>query len=124
MKIHVGAPLLTLAIFFSFIELSSQYNKTLLKADTLTVADDLGLFWTITNKLDILVSDQHNQDIYGLIDNKDNKLVCALEKYEDDYWVRKLIVEGMQVKTTATAPYEWTDEDTDLYQLDFDKVLK
>ncbi|XP_033217141.1 uncharacterized protein LOC117172944 [Belonocnema kinseyi] len=124
MKIHVGAPLLTLTIFFSFIELSSQYNTTLLKDAVLTVADDMGLFYTITNGLDVLVSDKHNQNIHGLIDRKDNKLVCALEKYGDDYSVRKLMVEQTQVKSDASATFEWTDTDTKLYQLKFDKVLQ
>ncbi|XP_033217349.1 uncharacterized protein LOC117173077 [Belonocnema kinseyi] len=124
MKIHVRAPLLTLAIFFSFIELSSQYNKTLLKDAVLTVADDMGLFYTITNGLDVLVSDKHNQNIHGLIDKKNNRLVCALERYGDDYWVRKLMVGQTQVKSSASTTFQWTNADTKLYQLKFDKVLQ
>ncbi|XP_033216549.1 uncharacterized protein LOC117172582 [Belonocnema kinseyi] len=124
MKIHIGAPLLTLAIFFSFIELSSQYNTTLLKPDTVALSDQLNIFFTITNNLDILISDGHNQNIYGLRDDAQNIMVCALEKYGDDYWVRALKRDGKQIKLTGGNPYEWIQDDTDYYKLDFDKVLK
>ncbi|XP_033217837.1 uncharacterized protein LOC117173402 [Belonocnema kinseyi] len=123
MKIHVGALLLTVAIFISFIELSSQYNDEVLEADTWTLLDNLGIFFNVTNDLDILVSDGHNQKIFGLIDDVDNKLICALEKYMDDYWVRALMVGDKQVKADGSNTYEWTQADTDLYQLDFGKIL-
>ncbi|XP_033217954.1 uncharacterized protein LOC117173469 [Belonocnema kinseyi] len=124
MKIHIGAPLLTLAIFFSFIELSSQYNKELLLGDGITVPDNLGIFYSISNNLDILVSDGHNQDIYGLMHKKYKILVCALEKDGIQYWVRKLMAKGQQVKVYAKKTYAWTDADTDLYDLKFDEVIQ
>ncbi|XP_033216834.1 uncharacterized protein LOC117172749 [Belonocnema kinseyi] len=123
MKIHVCAPLFTLAIFFSFIELSSQYNDKVLVADKIILPDSLEIFFNVTNNLDILIKDGHNQENYGLIHYDFTTLVCVLELYDKKYWVRKLMVKSQQVKVDASQTYEWTKADTDLYKLDFDKEL-
>ncbi|XP_033217233.1 uncharacterized protein LOC117173001 [Belonocnema kinseyi] len=127
MKFHIGAPLLTLAIFFNFIELSSQYNKDLTK-DDMTIPDYLDIFYTMTDNLDVVAYDGHNAVVYGLIHTADgqfadDRLVCALEKDNDRYWARKLMVDGRQVTVDAANYYYWTDDDTSLYQIEFDKVI-
>ncbi|XP_033217916.1 uncharacterized protein LOC117173449 [Belonocnema kinseyi] len=120
---RIGALLLTLAIFYSFIGLSSQYNKDLLVNGTMALLDNLGIFFRITNNLDILVSDGHNKDIYGLIHDKYHLLVCALEPYDGQVWVRALMADGKQVKVDASTTYAWNKGDTDIYHLEFDKIL-
>ncbi|XP_033217262.1 uncharacterized protein LOC117173020 [Belonocnema kinseyi] len=123
MKINVGAPLLTLAIFFSFIELSSQYNTDILVDDDKTLPDNLGIFYSTKNRKDIVIIDGHNQITYGLIHDAKRTMVCALEIDNEKTWVRKLIAKGQQVKVDDTKTYPWNKNDTNLYKLDFDKEL-
>ncbi|XP_033216301.1 uncharacterized protein LOC117172457 [Belonocnema kinseyi] len=121
---HVGAPLLTLAIFFSFIELSSQQNEPTLTPDSMTLHDTLGIYYSITNKIDILIIDGHNEDTFGLLHEETGKLVCALElDSEDQVWVRKLMTDEGQVTADESKTYPWTQGDTDLYNLKFDAIL-
>ncbi|XP_033217785.1 uncharacterized protein LOC117173374 [Belonocnema kinseyi] len=127
MKIHVGAPLLTLAIFFSLIELSSQYNKDILGPEDMSIPDYLDIVYTITDDLDVVAHDGHNKVVYGLMHvgatPAENRVVCALERDGEKFWARKLMVQGEQVTVDAANFYSWTDQDTKSYQIEFDKVI-
>ncbi|XP_033217093.1 uncharacterized protein LOC117172906 [Belonocnema kinseyi] len=127
MQIHIGVPLLTLAIFFSFTKLSSQYNKDLLVPNNMSIPDYYDIFYTITDDIDIVAYNGHNVVVHGLIDAgatpSENILVAALEKDGDKYWARELIVDGEQVTVDGANYYYWTDQDTTTYQIEFGKVI-
>ncbi|XP_033216980.1 uncharacterized protein LOC117172840 [Belonocnema kinseyi] len=119
MKIHIAGPLLTLAIFFSFIELGSQYNTQVLKDGYLTLPGDKGIWYSITNDM-VDVTTGTNLTKYGLLhghvmvcilESESNKIVRALKRYND------------RVKVSANGYQFWSDADTELYNLDFDHTL-
>ncbi|XP_033216296.1 uncharacterized protein LOC117172456 [Belonocnema kinseyi] len=92
MKIHVGPPFFTLAIFFSFIELCSQYNEDILVDEKMNLPYNLDIFYSGKNSKDILISDGHNQETYGLIHDDYDILVCELETYDGQTWLQGLLV--------------------------------
>ncbi|XP_033216286.1 uncharacterized protein LOC117172450 [Belonocnema kinseyi] len=124
MKIHIGVPLLTLAIFFSFIELSSQYNSTALQPGSIELPDKLGLWFKVaTKEKKKAIKDGKNRVQPGLLDGQIQ--VCVLEVTTNfQNWVRKLMILNTQYKVDTKKSYLWTDDDTARYGLKFDKILE
>ncbi|XP_033217969.1 uncharacterized protein LOC117173477 [Belonocnema kinseyi] len=122
MKTNVGAPLLTLAIFFSFIELSSQYNKTVLVPGHLTLPDNKDISYTTYAGGVIQVKNGKNRAAYGLLDK--NVLVCILDTTRSPVYVRALLAGGKQVKATTGRVIKWTPADSAEYGLIFDQPIQ
>ncbi|XP_033217987.1 uncharacterized protein LOC117173487 [Belonocnema kinseyi] len=122
MKIHVGAPLFTLAFFFSFIELSSLYNTNRLIKDVLQLPDDKHIWYNTFNGI-IKIENGKNEYTYGLRDG--TTMVCELDLLQQETWVRALMIDNQPVKVDArnSNVYNFTKDDTNLYGIVFDLEL-
>ncbi|XP_033217015.1 uncharacterized protein LOC117172861 [Belonocnema kinseyi] len=122
MKIHISVPLFNLAIFFSFIEISSQYNTDSLGEQYVDLPIDMGLWYNISNNGKVDINNKENQKTLGLLDG--DLMVCVLEVLKNGVkMVRALMKGDERVKVEFNNYDVYDDDDASLYQLDFDKEL-
>ncbi|XP_033216285.1 uncharacterized protein LOC117172449 [Belonocnema kinseyi] len=119
MKIYVGAPFCILAIFFSLIELCSPYSSRLTKGE-MQIDPRFEIFYPIENNKQVWI--QAGVKTKGLLDGE--MMVCALEDYNNQPYVRALITNNIHVKVLPKTYIFWNSSDKALYGLEFDKPLK
>ncbi|XP_033217193.1 uncharacterized protein LOC117172973 [Belonocnema kinseyi] len=124
MKIHVCAVLLTLAIYFSFIELSSQYNKDQLKEDVRYLPAEFGVWYNIKDNGTVELNNGQKEPTHVLTDIDGDTVVSALEIDGDKKIVRPLMIDKQHVKVDSRFYYNWDDDDAALYELNFNEELE
>ncbi|XP_033217398.1 uncharacterized protein LOC117173115 [Belonocnema kinseyi] len=122
MKLYVAAPLFIAAIYFSLFELSSQYNTDRLLPGARTLPGDMHIWYRISNNKTVHIKNGENQLTPGLIDGEIQ--VCAIEIYRKKLIVRRLWIYKQQVKVGKNEYTNWTQADTDLYDIDFNAYIQ
>ncbi|XP_033217442.1 uncharacterized protein LOC117173150 [Belonocnema kinseyi] len=120
MQIHAGAPLLTLAIYFHFSELSLQYNTTALQEGDRTLPDNMNIYYTLTTQTRVEVKDGFNLAAHGFIDPDDNAMVCLIEQAGSIRLARALYVNKTRMRVYDDAFRPLSSVDIIRYQLHFD----
>ncbi|XP_033218003.1 uncharacterized protein LOC117173499 [Belonocnema kinseyi] len=120
MQIYVRASLLTLAIYFNFIELSLQYNTTALKEGDRILPTFLNIHYSLTGKPRVLVTVENNPPVHGFIDPVDNAIVGLIEQVGSIRLARALMIGSEKIRVYNNGYGPLSNSDILRYQLHFD----